>query len=292
MRSVRRAFVVAAALALSGAPQAKVVEEVVRVAVLAKDIYGKEVAQEIVVTLFHDDQAALPLPVLVFNHGRAAEPEARAALGRARFSANSTWFARLGFLVAVPTRVGYGESGGDDVEESGACNRKAYPAAYQAAVGQTLAVLDAVRKRPEADRERSVIVGQSFGGATSVAVAALNPAGVQATINFAGGGGGNPKTRPQSPCGEPLLKRLFSDYGASARIPTLWIYAENDMYWGPRLPQEWFDAFRDSGGHGEFARFPAIGDDGHALYTRGPDVWRPRVLEFLRGAGYSALKAP
>ncbi len=284
-----RGAVFALSLALNGLTNAKVVEEVLRVPVQVSNAYGKEVAQDIVVTLFYDDNATRPLPVLVLNHGRATEPEARAAFGRVSYTSNSRWFAALGFLVAVPTRIGYGETGGEDVEDSGTCSRKNYPPGYQAAVRQTLAVLEAVRGRQEAAKDRAVIVGQSFGGATAIAVAALNTSGVQAAINFAGGAGGNPKTRPQEPCGQPQLKRLFSAYGESARMPTLWVYTQNDMFYGPKLPQEWFEAFRASGGTGEFVRFPSHGDDGHSLFTRGPEVWRPRVLEFLRAAGYLHL---
>jgi dienelactone hydrolase len=58
----------------------------------------------------------------------------------------------------------------------------AYPPGYAAAAQQTLAVLEAVRQRPDAARDRAVVMGQSFGGATAVTIAGLNPAGVQAAF--------------------------------------------------------------------------------------------------------------
>jgi pimeloyl-ACP methyl ester carboxylesterase len=275
---------------------AKIVEELIRVPVTVSNIYGKEVSQDILVTIFYDDRSARPLPVLILNHGRAAEAQDRASMGRAKYTANSSWFARLGFLVAIPTRIGYGESGGEDVEDSGNCGRKRYPPAYKAAVTQSLAVLDALRRRADTSKDRTVVVGQSFGGATAVAIAADNPAGVQAAINFAGGGGGNPKTRPADPCDPRQLKQMFETYGSTARTPTLWIYSENDRYFGPILPREWFDAFHSAGGKGEFIGFPPDGDDGHSLFTRNPSAWQPKVLEFLRRNGYAGatplLKEP
>jgi hypothetical protein len=126
---------------------------------------------------------------------------------------------------------------------------------------------------------------------TSIALAAMNPPGVDAAINFAGGGGGNPK-KPHQPCGQSQLKQLFTDYGRTARMSTLWIYSENDNYFGPELPRVWFQAFRAAGGIGEFRQFPPFGEDGHRLFDRGFDTWKTEVLRFLRANGYPNLTPP
>ena len=288
MKDGKRIRAAAALLLALAAVQVRagVVEEVLRVPVAVKDGYGREVQQDIAVTVWRDEAARRPYPVLVLNHGRDPDANGRAALGRAKYSANSKWFAQLGFLVAVPTRIGYGESGGPDVEDTGPCNRKAYPPAYLASAQQALQVLEAMRARPDVAADQAVVVGQSFGGATSIAVAALNPAGVKLAINFAGGAGGNPKVSLQRPCLPASIEHMFGGYGKTARVPTLWIYAENDMYFGPEYPKQWFSAFRAAGGTGEYVLFPAHGADGHALFTAAPEVWRPRVLEALKQAGF------
>ena len=275
----------------SAGTHARVIEEQTKLPVKVLDGYGKEVAREIVVTIWSDTDAPRPHPALVLNHGRAVNAQGRAAVGRAKYSEVSDWLARQGFLVAVPTRVGYGVTGGDDVEDTGDCHRKNYPPGYHAAAMQTLAVLEMLRARPDVARDRAVIMGQSFGGTTAITVAAMNPTGVQAAINFAGGGGGNPETRPGEPCAPARLERMFADYGRTARVPTLWIYTENDRYMGPAYPKQWFDAFRAAGGTGEYTLFPPHGQDGHPLFTRAPAIWAPRVLEFLRANGYADLKA-
>lgn len=286
-----RSFLVACAAAfslLSATARAALVEEQIDVPVQVRDAAGNTVAQAIRVTLFRDDANPVPAPVLVLNHGRAPDAQDRAALGRARYSDASRYFVRRGFIVAVPTRIGYGVSGGEDVENTGSCSRRDYPPGYAATADETLAVLAAVRQRPGAARDRAVVVGQSFGGAASIAVAARNAPGIQAVVNFAGGGGGNPATQPQRPCSTAQMERLFGQYGKTARIPSLWIYAENDQYFGPVYPREWFAAFQGAGGTGEFVQLPPQGDDGHQTFARFPAAWQPRVSAFLDAHGFPA----
>jgi dienelactone hydrolase len=290
LASMRLALAVLGSIGACGAVLGRVVEEETRVPVTVAHARGRELSQEIVVTLWYDTDAPKPYPVLVLNHGRSYKPEGRAAVGRAKYSEASDWFARQGFIVAVPTRIGYGVTGGEDVEDTGSCSKKNYPPGYAASAVQTLAVLDLLRRRPGVAPDRAVVMGQSYGGTTAITVAAMNPPGVRATINFAGGGGGNPDTRPGQPCGPEKLQRMFADYGKTARVPTLWIYTENDRYFGPAYPQQWFEAFRAAGGIGEFTRFPAHGRDGHSLFTSAPATWAPRVLEFLRANGYPGMQ--
>ncbi|HZY18780.1 MAG TPA: dienelactone hydrolase family protein [Ramlibacter sp.] len=274
--------------------QARIREEQVDLPVRVVDGFGKTIEHPIKVTVWSDDANPQPAPVLVLNHGRAPGAPERAALGRARYGDASRWFVQRGFIVAVPTRMGYGVSGGPDAEDTGSCSNKVFAPGYAVAAQQTLAVLAMVRERPDAAGDRAVVVGQSFGGATSAAVAAQNPAGVQAAINFAGGGGGNPKTQPGNPCAPHRMEALYRDYGRTAAMPMLWIYTENDLYFGPRVPREWHQAYTASGAKAEFVQFPPHGEDGHSLFTRFPAVWQPKVGEFLDAVGFPApaSKAP
>jgi dienelactone hydrolase len=283
-------FLAAVVFALAGASaHARLIEKIIKVPVKVTNAYGKVIEQEVVVSVYHDSDAAQPYPIALINHGRAARAEERAAFGRATSITNARWLAAMGFLVVVPTRIGYGVSGGEDAEDTGDCGRKNYPPGYEAAAAQTLQVLDIVKQRPDVAPNRTLILGQSFGGATAIAVAAKNPPGVLAAINFAGGGGGNPVTQPQEPCGTSQLRRMFADYGRRARIPTLWIYTENDQWMGPKYPREWFGAFKAEGGVGEFVQFPPHGKDGHGLFTQAPEVWRPTALSFLQANGFADL---
>lgn len=270
---------------LACSAQAKLIEEIIKVPVKVTDFYGKVVEREVVVTVFYDDAQPKPYPVAIINHGRAPYPEQRAALGRSTSITNVRWLAGLGYLVAAPTRIGYGVTGGEDVEDTGDCNKKNYPPAYNAGADQTLQILSALRQRPDVLPDKGLVLGQSMGGSIAISTAAQNPPGIQATINFAGGGGGNPETHPGEPCRPDNLERMFGNYGKTAKVPTLWVYTDNDKWMGAKYPKQWFAAFKANGGVGEYLALPANGTDGHGVFTRDPAAWRPQVTAYLRGLG-------
>lgn len=278
--------VLACLLGLAGA-HARVIEEQIAVPVEVRDVQGRSVAQSIVVAVFRDDEAPRPYPVLVLNHGRAKDAVTRHALTVAPvYSDAARWLTGFGFIVAVPVRVGYGATGGPDVEYAGRCERENYPPGYLAAARQTLQVIDTLRRRPDVAEEGAVVMGQSYGGTTAITAASLNAKGIQAAINFAGGGGGRPETHPGHPCSPEALSQMFANYGKSSRVATLWLYSENDKYWGPQLPHEWFARFRAAGGAGELEQLRAFRDDGHMLFARAPGLWQPAVESFLRRQGF------
>lgn len=279
------AYVLLAFCPLLGWAQAKPFEEIHRVPVQVVDVYGKTINQEVVVTVFKG-WGNEPRPLLLLSHGRAADAPGRAALGRARYSDAAAYFVQRGFIVAVPTRVGYGISGGEDIEDTGPCGKSQFEPGFEAAAQVSLQALNWMRQRSDVNAERIVVAGQSRGGAISLALAAKNLTGVVAAINFAGGAGGNPKTRPGQPCDAHVMKRMLAGFGEKTRLPSLWIYAENDLFMGAAEPREWFAAFQSAGGRGEFVQFPPHGEDGHNLFARGREVWQPRVDAFLKSLGF------
>lgn len=277
-----------AGLLVAGHAKARVVEESFKLPVAVHDAQGKAIEQSIMVTVFSEN---LPVgrrrPLLVLNHGRAPEAADRLAMGRVRYSEASRWLVAQGFVVAVPTRVGYGVSGGEDVENTGSCRNKNYLPGYAAAAEQVRAVIDFLHERADVRPDRTVVMGQSYGGSTAITVAAMSLPGVTAGINFAGGGGGNPRTQPGRPCAPDRLESMFRHYGTTSRIPTLWIYTENDRFLGSAGPRNWFAAFREAGGVGEFVQLPPFGDDGHRLFVKGSPIWQPIVADFLRRQGFA-----
>jgi len=60
---------------------------------------------------------------------------------RRRYSTISRYFVSRGFVVFVPTRAGYGESGGTDAEYPGKCPYPIFAPAFAAATDQIIGVL-------------------------------------------------------------------------------------------------------------------------------------------------------
>lgn len=285
-------------LAACAVGHAAPVEEALRVPVRFTTLRGEPVEQPVEVLFYRDDARTGPAPLVVISHGRSPDAKARQALGRASYPKVVPFFLERGFVVAVPTRVGYGRTGGPDLEDSGPCDHRDFAPAYDAAARQVQAVVEHLRGRPDVRPDQTLLVGQSFGGVTTLSLAASNLAGVQAGINFAGGGGGNPRTRPGQPCGPDRMEAMLREYGRDARVPVLWVYAENDRYFGAELPRRWFAAYAEGGAPAEFQQYGPHGSDGHALFAHWPGVWHARVDAFLSRHGYAVpipvppLKAP
>ncbi len=288
-KNFRRRFFAATLLA-SFSASAAVVVEVVDLPVEVRNRFGVEVRQSIKVAALRDDAATAPQPFLVLGHGRPANGNF-AGYKWTSYRKQGEYFVSRGFAVFIPLRVGYGESGGPDVEESGTCSNRNYDHTYSVGGIQTRKVIELAKSKPYVTPDKGIVVGQSFGGTLAIEAAARNIPGVLATVNFAGGGGGNPQTRPEDPCRADLLEDLFAGYGKTARIPTLWLYSENDRYWGKKLPQEWFAAFVRAGGKGEFVQLPPLKDaDGHLAFSRIMETWQPHFERFVQTIGLHVKK--
>ncbi|MET3118764.1 dienelactone hydrolase [Undibacterium sp. GrIS 1.8] len=261
-------------------------ESVIKIPTTVRTVFRQDVSKEMVVTQFRPSGDG-PFPIAILLHGRSYKDRSKPS--RERFLQAARYFVNRGFAVWVPTRLGYGDSGTEpDPEYSGTCSGKDYLPGYEAAAVSTLDVIAYAKQQSYVDPARIVILGQSYGGATAITLAAKNPPGLIAVINFAGGGGGNPDTQPYEPCRPDLLKEMFGLYGKTARVPSLWIYTENDKYFGPNYPKQWFAEFqKQASGNkaAEYRAMPAFGDNGHFFFSRAFSVWRPIVDEFLQRQG-------
>lgn len=233
------------------------------------------------VTVFKP-QGAGPFPIAVLSHGSPRSAGERRADGRQRLVSQAEPFLAMGFAVLVPTRRGYGESGGDWAEAYGPCDDPDYYTAGLESARDIRAAVDAVRREPWADASRIVLAGQSAGGFGSVAASAVPFDGLVGVINFAGGRG---SMADDAVCGEGQLVQAMARYGRIARVPELWIYSVNDRFFGPSLAARMFHAFTEAGGRAELVRAPAVGLDGHAYFAAAMDDWAPRVRAFLHRIG-------
>ena len=272
-------------LLIANPARAAIIEEVVKLPVTVNTLSGQAVTREVVVTIFRDESRAKS-PFLILNHGRSGVESERRGMGRATYRKQSEWFVAQGFAVFVPTRIGYGATGGEDAENTGSCSSKNYPAGLDAAVEQIKAVARYAQTTSYVTPHRGVIAGQSVGGISTIAASARSVPGARAAINFAGGGGGDPVRSPEKPCRADLLADIFAQYGRTSKIPTLWLYSPNDRYWGPELPKTWFARFKSNGGNGQFVALPPFGDDGHRSFTGNLEAWTIPVAQFLKQNGF------
>jgi len=249
------------------------------------------------IPLPHDDNRAMhtlvlrPVgkdraPLAVINHGSPANAGDRPGM-KPGFRSAREWFLKRGFVVALPMRRGYGETGGAWAEEYGRCANPDYKRGGLESAKDIQAAVDYLTGLPFVEPERAIVVGQSAGGWASVALASQNPARVAAIVNFAGGRGGYAERKPNNNCAPDKLVEAAGDFGKTARIPMLWIFTQNDLFFAPQLSARMADAFKSNGGIADYQLLPPFGKDGHSLFANpdGGDRWQPLVARFLTANG-------
>jgi dienelactone hydrolase len=246
---------------------------------------AQEKAFPLTATLFQPAGAG-PFPVVILNHGSPARARDRDVMGRYRLLAPVQELVRMGFAVLVPMRRGYGASPGEYAEGYGSCDSPRFDRSGAESARDVISAVDYARTLPSIDRERIVLMGQSAGGFASLAAAAQSPPGVVAVVNIAGGRGGNGKDG--APCAPEAMASVIARYAGTTQAPVLWLYAQNDKYFGPAVSKAWFAAFEQAGGKGRYILNAAHGDDGHLLLYApdGVGVWSPQVQAFLRELGF------
>ena len=231
-----------------------------------------------------------PFPLLIMNHGISGDPAQRGFFPMVEYRDAAHWFARRGYFVVSPVR--YGAASVEQTEQAlfslyfanvGDCKNPEFrsPGLLIATLDQW--VIDFMEKEAPVIPGKTVIVGQSGGGWGAIALSSLNPSSVRAIIIFAAGRGGRVDGKPNNNCAPDKLVEVTRDFGAKSRIPMLWIYSENDTYFGPDLARRMHAAFTSAGGKAEFQMFPPFGNDGHFFIGAADAVpiWSPVVSRFL-----------
>jgi dienelactone hydrolase len=260
-------------------------EELQWITVTVKDLTGRAETKQIPVTVYRPSGDG-PFPLAVFNHGRQTR-DFRPAQGRSRPETMARWLVRKGFVVMAPTRVGYADTFGRfDPEFAGECKDRRLEPLHEAMAEQTLATVAHARQLPYVDASRWVVMGGSAGGLGSLATAARAPEGLAGVINLSGGIGGDPVRMPRRPCRPDQLAAYWEQLAGRAEAPTLWLYWENDQFWGAEHPHEWFRAWNRGSGRGEFHMYPPSGKEGHFGINENRDRWIPQAEAFLNELGF------
>ena len=226
------------------------------------------------------------LPAIVLSHGASGDARARGAY-TGRFPVASAVFVEWGFVVLSPVRRGYGTSDGLFAEAYGSCDEPAYVEAGLETARDIEAAIAYLGRRPYVDRERIVLVGQSAGAWGSLAAASRGDLPIRGVVNFAGGRGGKRGNVPNDNCAPERLVEAAGALARTADAPSLWLYTQNDQFFGPDLSRRMHAAYVARGGHATYHLLPAIGADGHHLIglKTGVALWRDKVEAFLRDIG-------
>jgi len=224
-----------------------------------------------------------PFPLAVINHGSTQDADSRSKSPTQEFEALTGWFVRHGYAVAVPERPGHGQTGGPYLEDQGECEHADYERSGLATAASIEVAIAYMTAQRFVRRDGVIVIGQSAGGWGALALASRGPPGVRAVINFSGGRGGRSYAQSNNNCAPDRLIAAVRAFGATARVPTLWIYTENDSYFPPELSRRMAEEFGLAGGSVEYHLLPPFGSEGHLLAESRDTapIWAPTVEAFL-----------
>lgn len=219
-----------------------------------------------------------PFPLVVINHGKA--------LGDPRFQSRYRptlavrWFMQRGYVVVVPMRQGFSKSSGSYI--GGGCNVESNG---RVQAEDVKAVLDYFTAQSFVDKSNILVMGQSHGGWTTLALGTLSYPGVKGLVNFAGG-------LKQENCSswESVLATAAGSYGKETSLPSLWFYGDNDSFFPVATWRSMSEQYSRAGGKAHAIAFGTFESDSHALFgsRNGQSIWQPEVSAFLQQVGLPA----
>jgi dienelactone hydrolase len=233
-----------------------------------------------------------PFPLVVMNHGVSLNPRERGFFPLVEFRDAAMWFARRGYMVVAPSGSGYGAAALDEPERGlyslfyskiGSCDNPNFRDAGLAVALIDQWIIDYMTDQRLIVPDNVVVVGQSAGGWAAIALSSRNLPSVRAIITFAAGRGGRVGGKPNNNCAPDKLVEATGQFGRTARVPMLWIYTENDTFFGPALSRKMHEAYTGAGGSAEYHMLPPFGSEGHFLIDSADAIplWAPLVSQFL-----------
>jgi dienelactone hydrolase len=207
------------------------------------------------------------LPIALITHGKNATAVENQGIRADLMRPQARDFAARGWLAVVIIRRGYGQSDGLPGLSRGAaymsCENADLARGFDVEAEDLDGALKALAARPDADPSRVIAIGQSLGGGAVLAFAARQPAGLLGVVNVSGGVS---RTNGDSTCDQADLVAAMASFGSRTRVPTLWLYAENDSLFPPALVGTMRDAYTHAGGRAKLRMFPPVEGDGHSLF--------------------------
>ncbi len=229
-------------------------------------------------TTVYKPEGSGPFPLVIINHGKSYG-DAREQK-RYRPIAAAREFIKRGFVIAVPMRLGFGNSDGTyyqsgcDLTQDGYKQSESIDAALRELI-----------KLPYIKSDQVLIVGHSYGGFIGMAYGATQTAvPIKGLINFAGG----LKKSTGSCLWDLSLTKAFTEYGKNTKVPSLWIYSENDSLFKPDLVNRLNRSYSAGGAKSEVKILGPFKEDGHKFFDdpEGVRMWSSEIDEFIKRLGF------
>lgn len=192
-------------------------------------------------------------------------------------------YAQHGYVVFVPFRRGQGLSEGqgesmrqrllriDKADGTAAARRRQVQLMRTEQLDDVAAALAFVPRIADADPDRVVLAGNSFGAALGMMVAAAHPP-IKAAVLSA--------TAAQAWGESPEMRQALLDAARRAAVPVFLFQAENDFNIEPT--QALAAAMGDKPHRSKiYPRYGTSHMEGHHLGYLGGDIWGPDVFPFL-----------
>jgi len=233
-----------------------------------------------------------PFPTLIFHHGSTGRGNDPAAYARSYEPTKLIqWFTERGWAVILPSRRGRGGSEGLYDEGFGTNRADGYASEETLALAgadRALRDIDAITPlllaQPFVDRGRVAIGGLSRGGILSIAWTGRHPTVARAAINFVRGW-----TSDRHSTATSINQNLFRR-GVPFGRPSIWLYGENDPFYGLAHSRANFAAFKAAGGNGTFHEYaPPSGLNGHQI-NAAPTLWTSTMETYLVERGFPARR--
>lgn len=266
----RLRFFLLVVIFLSSAAQGQANEAGVQIWIPAKDtVFGGLLEDIKLEATLYVPKGSGPFPVLVFNHGYTGGTSRRI-----KYDALAQEFVTRGIAVVMPMRRGLASSGGSR-NEPYTCDIGQNNRGVDHSIQDVDAVLAYVKETSFLDANRLLIGGQSRGGMLSLVYAARRPAlPFKGVINFVGTWNGDRN------CSE-IDELLFKEAGGLLKIPTLWLYGENDSYNSNQSIARYAEIFKNVGGDISFHLYKHDFWNGHNLLVKGAKYWSIDLDQFL-----------
>ncbi|TYL77223.1 alpha/beta hydrolase family protein [Bradyrhizobium cytisi] len=212
-------------------------------------------------------------PLAIVTHGSDV---GRNQLRSWSFSTEAHWLRDNGFAVLVLMRRGRGSSEGINGEETFGRDHDGSLTDVSAGVAEAVEDIESAiaygRTLPGVKPGKVLLAGQSRDGFLAMHYAGLKPGEVLGAVNFSGG------WYPYGPVTTPYYAN--AGRGAAAKVPQLWLYADNDRLYKEDLIREYHEAFAAAGGSARFEILHGVPGDGHLLRLY-PERWRAIADKFL-----------